>query len=125
MDDPGNRRPTRVADWIATLFGRNLEFRGARHELGGDRIIRICGVDQGSYVGRQSDGKFSGNPLDLLETTGLDQPGGDEILHAKRCGPHGQVTASRSYAAIKRSRSRATSASRSRCSSTTSARALA
>ena len=96
MDDPGYRRPARVADRISALFGGDLEFSAARHELCGDRVGGVCWIDQCRHIGGQADGKFPGHPGDLLEPAGLDQPAGDEILPAKRAGPHHQVAASRS-----------------------------
>jgi hypothetical protein len=73
-----------VADWVGTFFASDLEFSPARHELCGDRIGSVRRIDQGRHIGSQCDGKLVGDPPDLFEAGGFDQPGGNEIVRTQR-----------------------------------------
>ncbi len=67
MDDTGQRRPARIADRVGPLFGCGDQFGGARHELRGDRVVRIAGVDQRRDILGQRHGEAVGDAAQFVE----------------------------------------------------------
>ena len=89
VDHARDRGVDAVPDRVAELLGPDLELAGVGHELGGDRVVGIVGVDQLDQLLGDRRGEAGDDALDRDQIVRADQParaqlGGGPQAHAWR-----------------------------------------
>ncbi len=92
MNDAGNGRVSGVADRVGALLGFDPALFHGRHELPGDRIVRVGWIDQLGHVGRHRDRVASENDAQQVGLRAGDQASGGEIVGVAKGLAHASVS---------------------------------
>ncbi len=79
VDDALERRMRLVADRIGAFFRGCRELGRLGHELRGDRVGGVGGIDQRGHLGGDGEREFARDGVDLVAAALVDEAGGNEV----------------------------------------------